>query len=58
VKVEDIMICIESWWKMRGEREGVRESNGRGWMDQSKVYSERTHQETPLNIDLEMNKER
>jgi hypothetical protein len=27
---------------------GVRESNGKGWMDQSKVYAQCTYIETPL----------
>jgi hypothetical protein len=40
LKVEDITICIESCWKMGVGREGVRESNGRGWMDQGKVDSQ------------------
>jgi hypothetical protein len=34
---------------------GVRESNGRGWMDQSKVG---IHWEAPLNVDLDINNER
>jgi hypothetical protein len=39
VQVEDITICIESCWVMGDGRERVRESNGKDWIDQSKVYS-------------------
>jgi hypothetical protein len=45
---------------MGGRREGVRESNGRGWMLQSKVYSQRAYieKQTPLNINLDINNKR
>jgi hypothetical protein len=33
VQVEDMVMCMESCWIMEGEREGVRESNERGWTD-------------------------
>jgi hypothetical protein len=50
--VEDIRMCTESW----GGREGGRESNGRGQMDQSEVYPQwGCIEKTPLNIDLEIN---
>jgi ribulose bisphosphate carboxylase small subunit len=39
VKVEDIRMCIENGWKIGDERKRLRESNERGWTDQSKVYS-------------------
>jgi hypothetical protein len=40
VKVKDKRICIQSCWKWGVGSKGVRESNGRGWKDQSKVYSQ------------------
>jgi hypothetical protein len=51
VQVEDPMISIESGQIMGAGREGVTESNGRGWTDQSNVYSQEV---TPLNIDFEL----
>jgi hypothetical protein len=39
-------------WGMGGKQ--VRESNGRDWIDQSKVYTLRN----PLNTDLDTNNER
>jgi hypothetical protein len=37
--VEHMIIFLESWWLMGGGRERMRENNGRGWTDESKVYS-------------------
>jgi hypothetical protein len=34
-----------------GGREVLRESNGRGWMDQTKVYSQQGHIENPLRLE-------
>jgi hypothetical protein len=48
VKVEDIRMCIESCWKMGGIGKGVRESNRRGWMGQSKVYWQQGYIEKSL----------
>jgi hypothetical protein len=36
IQVEDIKICIENCWIMKSGREGVMESDGGGWTDQSK----------------------
>jgi hypothetical protein len=38
MKVEDIRMYTESCWKMGMGGKGVRESNGRGWTDQSNVF--------------------
>jgi hypothetical protein len=50
VKVEDIRMCVESYWKL-GWRMGskvVRENNGTGCSDQNKVYSQWGYTEKPL----------
>jgi hypothetical protein len=43
MKIEDIGMHIESCWKMGGGVKGVRESNGRGWIDQSKAHPQWTY---------------
>jgi hypothetical protein len=40
-------MCTESCWKMGGVGgKGVREINGRSWMDQSKVYPQWAYNES------------
>jgi hypothetical protein len=48
VQIEDTTICFESSWIVGGGKEGVKESNGRGWINQSKVCSQRRYIEKPL----------
>jgi hypothetical protein len=51
MKVEDIRMYIESCWKMGGMGDkGVRESNGRAWLDQSKGHPQWAYIDTPLWI--------
>jgi hypothetical protein len=45
---------VKANWRVGGKK--LRESNGRGWMDQNKVDSRGgAHWETPWNIDLDIN---
>jgi hypothetical protein len=50
VKVEEIRMCVESYWKLEWGMGGkvVRESNGRCFMDQNKVYWQWGCAEKPL----------
>jgi hypothetical protein len=50
VKVEEIRMCVESYWKLEWGMGGkvVRKSNGKGCSDQNKVYPQRGYIEKPL----------